>query len=101
MYKRDGVVWFDTGDKCFHPAVGVCIVVGADIEDESHCAKGSLVHVPNTDGLERLLHNGKSHKVFNRFGEVVGYRTDMMEYYWCCNENLKYLGGDYDGVDSL
>lgn len=100
MYKRDGIVWFDTGDKCVHPDVGICIVVGADIEDGTF-SEGCLVHVPDVVGKEGFLHRGYRHIVFNRFGEVVGYRTGYKEYYWCSNNKLKYLGGDYEGVDSL
>lgn len=93
MYKKDGRLFYDVGDKCFHQRKGIVVVLGS-------CNDGdALVKVINPDG-DPSLHDGTVYPSYDRYG--LKQDPDGTDTYWYAHEvSLKYLGGDYDGIDDL
>lgn len=91
MYKKCGEIWFDAGDKCFHEGFGIVVIVGS-------CEDGDvLAKVVNPDGF---MHKGGSFKTYDRFG-VQTHSDGSITHRYFQRKELKYLGGDYDGLDEL
>lgn len=91
MYIKGGKEFYDSGDKCEHISKGIVVVVGS-------CADGdALVKVINPCVG---LHGGTSCAAYDRFGARKD--PDGTSTYWFASQlSLKYLGGDYDGLDEL
>ena len=91
MYKKGGTIWFDAGDKCFHEDFGILLIVGS-------CEDGDvLAKVVNPDGFMR---KGTAFNTYDRFGaQTHSDGTNTHRYFQ--TKDLKYLGGDYDGLDEL